>query len=247
MLVHLAGRVCSVSGGTKWQREASLGWKGTKAKEVVSGGGAIAHLGVLSLPPMGQFPGQWVSADTLRESTGNAIFFFLYTERSIMLIKHQKSDSDRFYLCNSRLDHRNYGCSSIRVGGDKPRLGRSKHKCQVQPQVKKKRPPSTAARPGGCDQAHSPRPSISFPGTNYPDVRDLTHKLRTAGEFSGSNHTSVLLAPNNPQCLTHPPPSASRLRIDQLPSAGSWRSPRLSGPLRGKKNSRRWREKRARD
>lgn len=92
------------------------------------------------------------------------------------------------------------------MGGDQLWLGRSKHKCQVQPQVKK-RPPSTAARPGACDQAHSPRPSISFPGTNYPDVRDLTHKLRTAGEFSGSNHTSVLLAPNNPQCLTHPPPS----------------------------------------
>lgn len=72
-----------------------------------------------------------------------AMQFSLYTERSIMVIKHQKSDSDRFYLCNSRLDHRNYGCGcssclrQIRVGGDKLRLGRSKHKCQVQPQVKK--------------------------------------------------------------------------------------------------------------
>lgn len=72
-----------------------------------------------------------------------AMQFSLDTERSIMVIKHQKSDSDRFYLCNSPLDHRNYGCGcrsclrQIRVGGDKPRLGRSKHKCQVQPQVKK--------------------------------------------------------------------------------------------------------------
>lgn len=151
-----------------------------------------------------------------------------------MVIKHQKSDSDRFYLCNSRLDHRNYGCSCIRVGGDKPRLGRSKHKCQVQPQVKKKRPPSTAARPGGCDQAHSPRPSISFPGTNYPDVRDLTHKLQTAGEFSGSNHTSVLLAPNNPQCLTHPPPSPPDSVSINFPAPAPGGRPVSPGPSEGK-------------
>lgn len=57
-----------------------------------------------------------------------------------------------------------------------------------------------------------------FPGTNYPDVRDLTHKLWTAGEFSSPNHTSVLLASNNPQCLTAPPPSPPRLCIDHFPA-----------------------------
>lgn len=71
-----------------------------------------------------------------------------------------------------------------------------------------------------------------FRGTNYPDVRDLTHKLWTVGEFSGSNHTSVLLAPNNPQCLTAPPlPFPTPTMYWSLPSAGSWRSARLPGPF----------------
>lgn len=54
--------------------KGGFAWKGTKPNEVVSGGGAIAHLGVLSLAPIGQFLGLRVSADTWKESTGNAIF-----------------------------------------------------------------------------------------------------------------------------------------------------------------------------
>lgn len=63
-----------------------------------------------------------------------------------------------------------------------------------------------------------------FPRTNYPDVRDLTHKLWTVGEFSGSNHTSVLLASNNPQSLTTRSPLPPQLSIDHFraPAPGGW-------------------------
>lgn len=84
-----------------------------------------------------------------------------------------------------------------------------------------------------------------FPGTNYPDVRDLTHKLWTAGEFSSPNHTSVLLASNKPQCLTAPrPPHPDYVLITsqrRLLAVGS--SPRAPS----RKTSRCWREKRVRD
>lgn len=100
-----------------------------------------------------------------------------------------------------------------------------------------------SALPARMRPAHSPRPSISLPETNYPDVRDLTHKLRTAGEFSGFNHTSVLLAPNNPQCLTPPPaPLPDPLLITsqrRLLALGP--SPRLARPLPGqRRNQQTW-------
>lgn len=89
-----------------------------------------------------------------------------------------------------------------------------------------KRLPCTVQQPRQMRLAHSPNPLI-FPKTNYPGVRDLTHKFRTAGEFSDSNHTSMLVPLNNRHCLSLAP-ALFQLCIDYYPALALYCDPVLS-------------------
>lgn len=77
--------------------------------------------------------------------------------------------------------------------------------------------PCTVQQPRQTRLAHSPNPLI-FPKTNYPGVRDLTHKFRTAGEFSDFNHTSMPVPLNNLHCLSLAP-ALFQLCIDYYPAS----------------------------
>lgn len=59
--------------------------------------------------------------------------------------------------------------------------------------------------------------SIDFSQTNYPSVRDLTHRFWTAGGFSDFNHTSMLAPRSNLHCLS-PTPAFCQLPIDYYPA-----------------------------
>lgn len=90
--------------------------------------------------------------------------------------------------------------------------GPVKHKCQVQPPVKMSVSP--LYRPAASTHATgSLTKSIDFPKTNYPSVRDLTHKFWTAGGFSDFNHTSMLAPQSNLHCLSLTP-ALCQLYID---------------------------------
>lgn len=78
--------------------------------------------------------------------------------------------------------------------------------------------------------AHSPNPLI-FPETNYPGVRDLTHKFRTAGGFSDFNHTSMLVPQSNLHCLSLAP-ALCQLYIDHYPALALYCDPSLSVSIR---------------
>ncbi len=105
-----------------------------------------------------------------------------------------------------------------------------KHKCQVQPQVKM--PVSTLHRPAAStDATGSLAKSIDFPETNYPDVRDLTHKFRTAGGFSDFNHTSMLVPWSNLHCLSLAP-ALCQLYIDYYPALALYCDLSLSVSIR---------------
>lgn len=113
-------------------------------------------------------------------------------------------------------------CCQLHKAGSGQALSTFKHKCQVQPQVK------TSTLPGKVWPAHSPDPLI-FPETNYPAVRDLTHKFRAVGslvglvalwggggQLSGFNHTSMQAPLSNLHCLSRAP-ALCQLRIDYRP------------------------------
>lgn len=93
--------------------------------------------------------------------------------------------------------------------------------------------------------APSPNPLI-FPETNYPNVRDLTHKFRAAGGFSDFNHTSMLAAQSNLHCLSHAP-ALCQLCIDHYQASALYSDSSQSAhrrfdcasPRGGRKNSRR--------
>jgi len=105
-----------------------------------------------------------------------------------------------------------------------------KRKCQVQPQVKMS--VSTmchSAAPKGATSSLTK--SIDFPETNYPSVRDLTHKFRTAGGFSDFNHTSMPAPLSNLHCLSQAP-ALCQLCIDYNPALGLYCVSLLSVPLR---------------
>lgn len=111
-----------------------------------------------------------------------------------------------------------------------PFLSPFKHKCQVQPQVKM--PVSAPHRPAAStDVTSSLAKSIDFPGTNYPGVRDLTHKFRTAGGFSDFNHTSMLVPQSNLHCLSLAP-ALCQLCIDYYPAFALYCDPSLSVSIR---------------
>lgn len=77
------------------------------------------------------------------------------------------------------------------------------HKYQIQPEVKM--PVSSSRRqPQQTRWSHSPNPSIS-PKTNYPGVRDLTHKFRTAGDSLTLITHQCWFPQNNLQCLSRAP------------------------------------------
>lgn len=78
--------------------------------------------------------------------------------------------------------------------------------------------------------AHSPNPLI-FPETNYPGIRDLTHKFRTAGGFSDFNHTSMLVPQSNLHCLSLAP-APCQLYIDYYPALALYCDPLLSVSIR---------------
>lgn len=101
-----------------------------------------------------------------------------------------------------------------------------KNKCQVQPQVKMS--VSTLYRPAAStDATSSLAKSIDFLETNYPGVRDLTHKFRTAGGFSDFNHTSMLAPRSNLHCLSLTP-ALCQLYIDYYPALALYCDPSLS-------------------
>lgn len=104
--------------------------------------------------------------------------------------------------------------------------------------------PRAIRQPQHMRLAHWPNPLI-FPETNYPGVRDLTHKFWTAGGFSDFNHTSMLVPQSNLYCLS-PAPAFCQLRIDCYPASALYRDPSLSVSIRQPSPSlslASWREK----
>lgn len=72
--------------------------------------------------------------------------------------------------------------------------------------------------------------SIDFPETNYPGVRDLTHKFRAAVGFSDFNHTSMLAPQSNLHCLSQAP-ALCQLFIDYYPALALYCDSSLSVPV----------------
>lgn len=104
-----------------------------------------------------------------------------------------------------------------------------KHKCQAQPQVKMSATAlyCPAARKGATGSLTK---SIDFPETNYPGVRDLTHKFRAAVGFSDFNHTSMLAPRSNLHCLSRAP-ALCQLCIDCYPALALCCDSSLSVPI----------------
>lgn len=89
-------------------------------------------------------------------------------------------------------------------------------------------PVSNLYRPAASTDATSSFANpIDFLETNYPCVRDLTHKFRTAGGFSDFNHTSVLVPRSNLHCLSLAP-ALCQLYIDYYPALTLYSYPSLS-------------------
>lgn len=103
-----------------------------------------------------------------------------------------------------------------------------KVKCQVQPQVKTPVSPPPPLLSGSLDRCNWLTRQIHwfFSETNYPAVRDLTHKFQTAREFSDFNHTSLIVPLNNPYCLSQAP-TLFQLRIDFNPTLAMYCAPAL--------------------
>lgn len=99
------------------------------------------------------------------------------------------------------------------------------HKCHIQSRVKM--PTSYPARSSSLDTHDWLVHQIHwfFPKTNYPGVRDLTHRFLTAGGFSDFNHTSMLVPQNNLHCLSVAP-TLFRVSIDS--ASGLFCDPALS-------------------
>lgn len=129
----------------------------------------------------------------------------------------------------SGLTSQQYFCQ-LRQAGSSQTLSPFKHKCQVQPWVK--RPVSTPCRPAAStDATSSLAKSIDFPETNYPGVRDLTHKFWMAGGFSDFNHTSMLVPQSNLHCLSLAP-ALCQLYIDYYPALALCCDPSLPVSIR---------------
>lgn len=186
------------------------------------------------------FPGSAIASDNSdyvhSEKKKITDHFSLDTERSLLMI-----------VTSHQLDYRIFGPEHnshlIRVGGVKLRVAVQNTNVKFSLRLKKKTQYSSWTQ---WMRRGSLAASIDFfPGTNYPDVRDLTHKLWTAGEFSRPNHTSVRLASNNPQCLTalRPPHPGYVLITSQRRLLAVGPSPRAPS----RKTSRCCREKRVRD
>lgn len=93
-------------------------------------------------------------------------------------------------------------------------------------------PVSTLYRPAAStDATGSLAKSIDFPETNYPGVRDLTHKFRTAGGFFDFNHTSMLVPRSNLHCLSLAP-ALCQLYIDYYPALALYCDLSLSVSIR---------------
>lgn len=112
---------------------------------------------------------------------------------------------------------RHYFCQ-LDQGGSSQTVSPFKHKRQILASGENAGVyPVPSRNPRQTRLAHSPNPLI-FPKTNYPGVRDLTHKFRTAGEFSDFNHTSMPVPLNNLHCLSLAP-ALFQLCIDYYPAS----------------------------
>lgn len=138
---------------------------------------------------------------------------------------------------------RQYFCQLREVGSSRA-LSPFKHKCQVRPQVKMSVP--ALWRPAAStDATGSLAKPIDFPETNYPGVRDLTHKFRTAGGFSDFNHTSMLGPQSNLHCLSRAP-ALCQLCIDHYQALTLCCHSSLSAPSRPSRSLSSWRRENSR-